>query len=206
MRILKEISDFIFAEDVLEKADVIFIPGGSYPELPERAASLWREGYAPYLVPSGKFSVTCGKFMGVKSMADIYGNDYATECELYRDVLLRRGVDQSSILEEDRAEYTAQNARFSRVLLDEKGIRPQKAILCCKAYHARRSLMYYQLSFPDTQFMVAPVAVGGLTRENWYRTEAGFKKVLGELTRLGPQFMPECTPEMADFLKLFEAG
>ena len=121
MRILKEISDFIFAEDVLEKADVIFIPGGSYPELPERAASLWREGYAPYLVPSGKFSVTCGKFMGVKSMADIYGNDYATECELYRDVVLRRGVDQSSILEEDRAEYTAQNARFTRVLLDEKG-------------------------------------------------------------------------------------
>ena len=66
--------------------------------------------------------------------------------------------------------------------------------------------MYYQLSFPDTQFMVAPVAVGGLTKENWYRTEAGFKKVLGELTMLGTQFMPECTPEMAGFLKLFEAG
>lgn len=205
MRIIQEISDFIFAEDALEKADVIFIPGGSYPELPERAAQLWREGYAPYVVPSGRFSVTCGRFMGVKSKAEMYGKDYATECELYSDVLLRGGVDGDSILREDQAEYTAQNARLSRALLDKRGICPKKAILCCKAYHARRCLMYYQLSFPDTRFMVAPVAVGGLTRDSWHQTQAGLEKVLGELARLGTQFKPECTPEMAEFLKLPEA-
>lgn len=201
MRILKEISDFIFVEDRLEKADVIFIPGGSYPELPERAARLWKEGYAPYVVPSGRFSVTCGKFMGVKSKADAYGKDYATECEFYTDVLLSGGVDARSILREDRAEYTAQNARFTRALLDERGIAPKKAIICCKAYHARRCLMYYQLSFPDTQLIVAPVAVGGLTRENWHQTDKGLRRVLGELARLGTQFVPECTPEVAEFLK-----
>ena len=37
-RIVNDITDFIFLEDRLEKADAIFIPGGSYPELPERAA------------------------------------------------------------------------------------------------------------------------------------------------------------------------
>ena len=26
----------------------------------------------------------------------------------------------------------------------------EKAILCCKTYHARRSLMYYQLLYPET--------------------------------------------------------
>ncbi len=202
MRIIQEISDFIFVEDELEKADVIFVPGGSYPELPERAAVLWKEGCAPYVVPSGRFSVTCGRFMGVKSKAGIYRDDYATECELYTDVLRRCGVEEKCILKEDKAEYTAQNARLSKILLDEKGIRPGKAILCCKAYHARRCLMYYQLSFPDTRFMVAPVAVGGLTKENWHRTQEGLGKVLGELARLGTQFTPEYTPEMADFLKL----
>lgn len=201
MRIIQEISDFIFVEDPLEKADVIFIPGGSYPELPERAAALWKEGYAPCVVPSGRFSVTCGRFTGAKAKAELYGKDYATECAFYTDVLQRCGVDGDSILQEDRAEYTAQNARFSRMLLDERGIRPQKAILCCKAYHARRCLMYYQLSFPDTSFMVAPVAVGGLTKDSWYGTEKGLKKVLGELARLGTQFTPEYTPELAEYLK-----
>lgn len=202
MRIINEISDFIFVEDALEKADVIFIPGGSYSELPERAASLWREGYAPYVVPSGKFSVACGMFMGVKSKQEIYNDDYATECHFYTDVLLRCGVDEGCIIGEDKAEYTAQNARYSRALLEERGICPKKAILCCKAYHARRCLMYYQLSFPDTQFIVAPVAVGGLTRESWHRTERGLKKVLGELARLGTQFTPEYSPEITDYLKL----
>ena len=149
--------------------------------------------------------MTIGKFTGVKSKADTYRKDYATECEFYTDVLLANGVAPDCILQEDEAQFTAENARLSRKLLDTKGLHPKKAIICCKGFHARRCLMYYQLCFPDTELLIAPVE-GKVTRENWYRTEAGFKKVLGELTRLGTQFMPECTPEMADFLKLFEAG
>lgn len=191
-----------FSEHAMEgnqvKADVIFIPGGSYPELPERAAQLWKAGYAPYVVPSGRYSVTVGRFSGVKSKADIYRKDYATECEFYADVLLSKGVDPGSILPEAQAQFTAENARLSRKVLDAKGIHPKKAILCCKGYHSRRSLMYYQSNFPDTDFLVAPVYID-ITRENWYCTERGRKKVLGELKRLGTQFTPELTPEWQDF-------
>lgn len=190
MRIIEEITEFLFVRDTLEKADAIFIPGGSYPELPERAAQLWREGYAPYVVPSGMYSITYGKFAGVKSKADLYQKEYVTECEFFTDVLLLGGVDADSILQEREAQYTAQNARFTKALCDEKGLRPRKAILCCQGYHARRCLMYYQFSFPDTEFMVAPVCVA-VTREDWYRTEFGQEKVLGELARLGTQFGPE---------------
>lgn len=190
-RIINDMTNFIFVEDRLEKADVIFIPGGSYPELPERAAQLWREGYAPYVVPSGKYSVTVGKFPGVKSKADQYRKDYVTECEFYTDVLLSGGVTAASILQEDEAGFTGENAWLSKKLLDVKGIHPEKAIICCKGFHSRRCLMYYQFTFPDTEFMIAPVYTDNVTKENWYLTEAGQKKVLGELTRLGTQFVPE---------------
>lgn len=183
------------------KADVIFIPGGSYPELPERAAQLWKAGYAPYVVPSGRYSVTIGKFTGLKSKADTYRKGYATECEFYTDVLQTNGVAPDCILQEDQAQFTAENARFSRKLLDAKGLHPKKAIICCKGFHARRCLMYYQLCFPDTELLIAPVE-GKVTRENWYRTEAGQRRVLGELARLGTQFTPELTPEMAEAMKL----
>lgn len=72
MRIIEDITNFIFIEDALEKADAIMIPVGSYPELPERAASLWTDGYFPIVVPSGGVSVKTGKFNGVKSKSDIY--------------------------------------------------------------------------------------------------------------------------------------
>lgn len=216
-RIIDDITNFIFLEDISPecsteglqegdsadpdgkgnsmKADAIFIPGGSYPELPERAAQLWKAGCAPYVVPSGRYSIRIGKFPGAKSKADIYGKDYETECEFYTDVLRLNEVPADCIFQEDRAQFTAENARFTRALLDEKGLHPRKAILCCKAYHSRRCLMYYQLCFPDTEFLIAP-ACGKVTRENWHQTESGLRKVLGELARLGTQFTPEFTPEI----------
>lgn len=215
MRIIDDITNFIFLEDIAPhqsvnetqlakkeySADVIFLPGGSYPELPERAAQLWKAGYAPYIVPSGKYSVTVGKFLGAKSKAHVYGKEYATECEFYTDVLLSKGVAPESILPEAEARFTAENARFSRKVLDGAGIRPEKAILCCKGYHSRRCLMYYQLNFPQTEFLIAPVYVD-VTRENWHRTERGQEKVLGELKRLGTQLTPQLTPEWNTFLDM----
>ena len=47
------ITNFIFMEDLIEPADVILIPGGSQKQLIERAAKLYHDGYAPYLLPSG---------------------------------------------------------------------------------------------------------------------------------------------------------
>jgi len=38
MRIITDITNYIFIEDAPEKADIIFIPSGSNPETAERAA------------------------------------------------------------------------------------------------------------------------------------------------------------------------
>ena len=45
------ITDFIFVEHTPKKADIIFIPGGNYPEAAEHAASLYHQGLAPLLLP-----------------------------------------------------------------------------------------------------------------------------------------------------------
>ena len=42
----EEITKYIFAEDMLQKADIILIPGNAYPQNAERAAALYRQGYA----------------------------------------------------------------------------------------------------------------------------------------------------------------
>ena len=196
MRIVEDISNYIFVEDELKKADVIMIPGGAYPELPELAAKLWKEGYADYIVPSGAYAITEGKFAGVKSKSEIYTGEYETECDFYCDVLKRAGVSEDVIIREDKSQFTAQNAWFSKDILAEKGLMPKKAIICCKAFHARRCLMYYQFTFPETEFIMVPAKDthgGEITKENWYLSESGAARVLGELNRIGTQFMPEFT-------------
>ena len=185
---LKSAEDFVFAENKPEKADIIFVPGNGFPEMAEKAASLYKEGYASYILPSGRYSITLGKFVGVQSKKNLYDGDYDTEWEFLKNVLLQNGVPEKAILKEDQATFTYENAIFSRQVTDLHKLQIKKAILCCKTYHARRSLMYYQLLYPEAEILVCPACPDGITRENWRDSEEGVEAVTGELDRIIKQF------------------
>lgn len=189
--IITDIGDFIFVEDMPEQADAIMVVGGSYPEAAEIAAELWMQGYAPRVFIGGGVSIKTGEFAGVRSKQDIYCKDYRTEFEFYQDVLRINGVPDSAILGEDRSGFTRENALFARQVARDHGIVLRKVLLICKAFHARRCLMFYQAAFPEVEFRVVPFGGFDISKENWYQTEYGIKRVLGELRRCGEQFTPE---------------
>ena len=188
-RIINDITNFIFVDDKPQKVDAIFLPGGSHPEQPEYAVELYRKGYAKWLIPSGGVSVKRDKWPGVRSKADIYNGDYQSDCEFFTDVFIKNGVPADAIIGENKSGHTRDNAFLSRMVVDEKGIEIKTAIIVCKAFHARRCLMFYQMAFPDTTFYVCPVVCLGITRDNWYKSEQGIDRVLGELARCGNQFV-----------------
>ena len=188
-KIIADITNFIFVEDKPQKVDAIFLPGGSHPEQPEYAAELYLKGYAKWLIPSGGVSVKRDKWPGVRSKANIYNGDYQSDCEFFTDVFVKNGVPASAIIGEDKSGHTRDNAFLSRRVVDEKGIEIKTAIIVCKAFHARRCLMLYQMAFPDTTFYVCPVVCMGTTKDNWYKSEQGIDRVLGELARCGNQFV-----------------
>lgn len=185
-----DITNYIFLEDALAPADVIFIPGCDRPEHTEEAAKLYREGYAPLLIPSGRYAKAAGHFEGVAKGAKRYGTDFACEADFLSEVLRQNGVPDEAILPEREATYTLENAEKTReLLLREQGVLPKRAILCCKAHHARRAHFYYALVFPEVEILVHPTAIDGITRESWHRTAEGRQAVLGELSRMGQQIL-----------------
>ena len=194
-KFLNQITEFIFVEDKPEKSDVIFIPGSGFPQLAEEAAKLYHQGMAPYILPSGRYSILNGKFAGVQEKKELYDGEYETEWEFLKEVLKKNQVLEEHILREDKATYTYENAIYSRKVTDCLGMEIKKAILCCKPYHARRSLLYYQLLYPETQFFVCPIQDSDVKRENWYLTEKGIRLVFGEVQRIGEQFV-DITREM----------
>lgn len=185
---LDQITEFVFAEHKLEEADIIFIPGSGHPQLAEEAARLYHQGWAPWILPSGRYSITTGKFSGVLDKQECYQGSYETEWDFLSQVLQEKGVPETAILKEDRATYTYENAIYSRQVTDGMGLEIKKAILCSKPYHARRCLLYYQLLYPDTKFMVYPIKDSKIQRDNWFLTEEGTRLVFGELERMGTQF------------------
>ena len=185
---LDQITEFVFAEHKLEQANIIFIPGSGHPQLAEEAARLYHQGWAPWILPSGRYSITTGKFSGVLDKQECYQGSFETEWDFLSQVLQQKGVPGTAILKEDRATYTYENAIYSRQVTDGMGLEIKKAILCSKPYHARRCLLYYQLLYPDTRFMVYPIKDSKIQRDNWFLTEEGTRLVFGELERMGTQF------------------
>ena len=177
-RFIEQISEFIFAEDEPEKADIIFIPGNGYSQMAEKAAALYGKKYAPFVLPSGKYSITVGKFGGVLSGQERYNGKYRTEWDFLKDVLVKNHVPDEVILKEDKATFKWENDRLSRVeVTDKAGIEIKKALLCCKNYHARRALMYYQRAYPEVKFRVCPCCVDGVTKEIFKNSEEGIQSV-----------------------------
>lgn len=188
-RIIEDISNYIFVSDEPKRSDAIFLPGGSHPEQPEYAARLYHKGYAKWIIPSGGISVKQDKWPGVRSKADIYNGEYQCDCDFFTDVLIKNNVSDKVIIGEDKSGHTRDNAFLSQKVIEERGIEIKTALIVCKAFHASRCLMLYQMAFPNTEVKVCPVHCYNITKENWYKSEQGIDRVLGELARCGNQFV-----------------
>ena len=140
-------------------------------------------------MPSGGISVKRDKWPGVRSKAEIYNGNYQSDCEFFTDVFIKNGVPTEAIIGEDKSGHTRDNAFLSRKVVDECGIKIKTALIVCKAFHARRCLMLYQMAFPDVKINVCPVNCYNITKDNWFMTEYGIDRILGELTRCGNQFV-----------------
>ncbi len=187
-RFIRAVTDFIFVEDPPEKADVIFVPGSRKPANAIKAAEMYRQGYAPYVLPSGMYTIVRGYFEELpEPLRTEYPGPFETEWHFLQTVLMRHGVPESAILREDTATYTWENAQKSRKVLEHAGIPVKTAMLCCHAYHARRALLYYQAAMPDVRFIVCPAPSPRYSRDDWYKTGKGRARILGEVQRLGGQ-------------------
>jgi len=178
-KFLEEMTNFIFLEDKPQKADVIFVPGSEEGALAKTAAKLYLEGYAPLIVPPGPYAKWTGH--------SIVGK-FETESDYFAYLMMEEGVPEEAIIKECEATYTYQNAINTRKLLDEWGMDVKRAILCPQAYHARRSKLYYQVLFPDTEILVVPTVTKGITKDNWFKSRETADLVLGEIERCGSQF------------------
>lgn len=170
------ISEFIFVETEVEKSDVILIPGGSHPQLMERAVELYNNGLACYILPSGGFNSKLP--------------NYESEWEYLKTIGTMLGVPEMAILKEDKAKHTFENAELSWKKIQSMNIDVKNVILVCKAFHSRRALLTYQSVFPsNVNFFVSPVVdMKGISKHTWFSNDEHINIVMGEVVKIGKYF------------------
>ena len=127
-------------------AHVMVCFGGNDLRVARHAAQLMREGMAQWLVVSG----------GVAHQDDLLKTAWAgTECEAFTQEILAQGVAPQCLIAEPRARNTAENLRFSREALAQRGLAAESLLLVCKPHMQRRILATAAVEWPEVPYRAA---------------------------------------------------
>jgi uncharacterized SAM-binding protein YcdF (DUF218 family) len=126
----------------LEKADAILVLCSHDKRVAERGVELFLGRWAPLLIFSGGFgSIT----------REIWTE---LEADQFAEIAVAMGVPQERILIENRSTNTGENILFTKQLLAERNIDPQKFILVQKPYMERRSFATFRKIWPQKDVLV----------------------------------------------------
>lgn len=124
------------------KADAILVLCSHDERVAERGAQLFLEGWAPLIIFSG------GRGAITKTLWD------EPEAERFARIATGLNVPREKILIEKKSTNTGENVQFTRKLLEERGLDPQKFIVVQKPYMERRAFATFLRYWPEKQFVV----------------------------------------------------
>ncbi|HEY0367864.1 MAG TPA: YdcF family protein, partial [Pyrinomonadaceae bacterium] len=126
----------------IERADAILVLCSHDERVAERAAPLFHEGWAPLVIFSG------GQGSITRSLWD------EPEAERFARLAVSLGVPRERILIETHSTNTGENIEFTKRLLAERGLEPQKFILVQKPYMERRAFATFRKLWPEKDVIV----------------------------------------------------
>jgi uncharacterized SAM-binding protein YcdF (DUF218 family) len=138
----KKLWDYHLLNHKMEKADCILTLGSHDLRVPERAADLYLQGFAPLMIMSGGL----GNFT-----QEIWTEK---EADKFAAIAIEKGVPASAILIENNSTNTGENIVFTQKLLREKGLEPNSFIVVQKPYMERRSFATFKKHWPHKKLIV----------------------------------------------------
>lgn len=138
----ERIWDYHRLQHDLAPADAILVLCSHDERVAERGAQLFNQGFASLLIFSG----------GRGAITTRLWNE--PEAERFARIAMRLHVPHECILIEAKSTNTGENVRFTRQLLAERGLDPQRFILVQKPYMERRSYATFRKFWPEKQVVV----------------------------------------------------
>lgn len=169
--------DYMCLNQQPQKADCILGLGCYNEDVPRRAAQLYHQGYAPWVMFTGALG------RNTRSMWQ------ESEAERFARIAVEEGVPREAILLENRATNTGENLIFSRKLLEEKGIPTDRILLVQKPYMERRIFAAFPVYWPGAEYTVTSFPQ---TMEEYFGRVAAFERtkeetihmIVGDLQRI----------------------
>ena len=138
----EKIWDYHLMKHQVAKADAILVLCSHDERVAERGAQLFLAGWAPLIIFSG------GQGAITRSLWS------EPEAERFARIAISLGVPGENILIEPHSTNTGENIAFTRRLLDDKGLNPDRFIVVQKPYMERRSYATFRKLWPEKDLIV----------------------------------------------------
>ncbi len=157
---LKEAGNFLVINEKPVKSDVIIVLSGGGIERVEKGVELYKNGFAPYLMISN------GQEDGLYGAAQ------------------KLGVPSGSIILENQANSTKENALFTKTLMKKHQF--ESAIVVSSDYHMRRVKGNYEkaISSSGLKLIYCSVSDNGYDSDNWWATRDNRRATYIEYVKL----------------------
>ncbi len=198
----QKVWDYHHLNHRMERSDAILGLGSHDLRVAERGAQLFLEHWAPLLIFSGGFG---------NLTREVWDRP---EADRFAEIAVGMGVPQDKILIENRSTNTGENVQFTKTLLANSHLNPQKFILVQKPYMERRTFATFKKVWPEKDAIVTSPQI---SFEDYPTREISKREVInimvGDLQRIrlypakGFQIAQEIPPDIwAAGEKLIELG
>lgn len=166
---VRMLSDFLIEhvpEEELSRVNALFVFGHYEPLVARHAARLWKKGFAPHIIVSGK-----GR--------DAIPEGFETEAEFYASLLESDGVPPEVLVLEKRATNSLENVVWGVAAGRAAGLRLRTLILCALPPLLRRSCATFRKQFPNMDVRGSAFAMP----VEWFSPRR-IARLVGEIDRL----------------------
>lgn len=126
----------------LAPADAILVLCSHDKAVGARSAEVFLAGWAPLLIFSGGFGGITRHLW------------HEPEADIFAAIAIEMGVPPDRVLIENQSTNTGENVRFTKQLLADRRIDPQRFILVQKPYMERRSFATFKRHWPEKDVIV----------------------------------------------------
>jgi uncharacterized SAM-binding protein YcdF (DUF218 family) len=169
---------WLVVQDPLQKADAIFVLGGTLYERPMEAVELYHQQWAP--------RITLVQQLADSGEAELMrrGIPYTREVDHQAEVMGRLGVPISAITVLNQANSTADEADMLHRLVTREGW--QKVIVVTSKQHTRRArlVMRRRLTGTGAEVIVRFSRLDRADPDHWWRSRSTLRFTLFETQRL----------------------
>lgn len=173
-KLTKIIWDYHHLNQKLKKADEILVFGNWDNYLAERAAELYKQGYAPCVIFTGDRGKITSNFID------------RPEAEILAEEGKKLGIPKDKIIIENKSTNTKENIENTRLVLKQKGLEFNSFLGVCVPYMERRAYNTFKVVWPEKELTITSpqISFSDDINKNTFSKDFIINMIVGDLQRI----------------------